>query len=46
MLRDKGGGREVDESVLQWSGHIKRRGNGRSAKNEYMGECVGSCSVV
>ena len=34
--------KEVDGSVLRWSGHTERRENDITAERVYVGECVDS----
>ena len=35
----------IDESVLQWFGHVERMENDRIAKRVYVGECAAICLV-
>ena len=41
----KGIDERIDEGVLRWFGHVKRRENDRNAKRVYVGECASSFSV-
>ena len=45
MLVLNGVNEKIDESVLQWFGHVERMENGRMSKRDYVEECAGSCSV-
>ena len=42
----KGLDERIDESVLQWFGHVERMERDRIAKRVYVGECAGSHSAV
>ena len=41
----KGVDEMIDESVLQWFGHVERMEKDRIAKRVHVGECAGSRSV-
>ena len=45
MRSDERGGRNINEGVLRWFGHVERMKNDRITKRVYVGECAGSRSV-
>ena len=42
---ERGVDERINESVIRWFGHIERMKSDKSAKNVYVGKCVGSHSI-